>query len=38
LHSALREYLDAATERIIREEVHRDTAEAKEVDEPAKLG
>jgi hypothetical protein len=38
LHRALREYLDAATERIIREEVHRDTAEAKEVEEPAKLG
>jgi len=37
LYGALREYLEAATERIIREEVHRDTAEAEEVDEPARL-
>ena len=37
LHGALNEYLNAATERIIREEVHRDTAEAEEVDEPALL-
>jgi len=37
LHRALNEYLNAATERIIREEVHRDTAEAEEVDEPALL-
>jgi len=38
LHQALNEYLNAATERIIREEVHRDTAEAEEVDEPLQLG
>lgn len=37
LHQALGEYLNAATERIIREEVHRDTAEAEEVDEPARI-
>lgn len=37
LHRALGEYLNAATERIIREEVHRDTAEAEEVDEPPML-
>jgi hypothetical protein len=37
LHRALGEYLNAATERIIREEVHRDTAEAEEVDEPGRL-
>jgi len=37
LHRALNAYLNAATERIIREEVHRDTAEAEEVDEPALL-
>jgi hypothetical protein len=37
LHTALAEYLNAATERIIREEVHGDTTEAAEVDEPARL-
>ncbi|MBI4518697.1 MAG: hypothetical protein HY699_23115 [Deltaproteobacteria bacterium] len=37
LNKALTEYLAAATERIIRDEVHRDTAEAEEVDEPAQL-
>ena len=37
LNTALREYLAAATDRIIREEVHRDTAEAEEVDEPPQL-
>jgi hypothetical protein len=37
LNRALTEYLAAATERIIREEVHGDTAEAEEVDEPAQL-
>lgn len=37
LYAALREYLDEATSRIIREEVHGDTGEAKEVDEPAAL-
>lgn len=36
-HAALRQYLDEATDRIIREEVHRDTAEAEEVPEPAAL-
>lgn len=38
LHAALNEYLSNATERIIREEVHRDTREAEEVDEPMRLG
>lgn len=37
-HEALNGYLNAATERIIREEVHRDTAEAREVDEPTRIG
>ncbi len=37
LHRALDEYLNAATERIIREEVHRNTSEAEEVEEPARL-
>ncbi len=37
LHTALEEYLHAATQRIIREEVHGDTEEAPEVDEPARL-
>lgn len=37
LNRALTEYLATATERIIREEVHRDTAEAEEVDEPPRL-
>ena len=37
LHRALNEYLNAATERIIREEVHGNTAEAEEVDEPLQL-
>jgi hypothetical protein len=37
LHRALNEYLNAATDRIIREEVHGDTTEAEEVEEPAKL-
>lgn len=37
LHRALGAYLNAATERIIRDEVHGDTAEAEEVEEPAKL-
>lgn len=37
LHAALSEYLNAATDRIIREEVHRDTTEAEEVEEPARL-
>jgi len=38
LHAALNDYLNTATERIIREEVHGDTREATEVDEPARLG
>jgi hypothetical protein len=37
LNAALTEYLAAATERIIREEVHRDTAEAEEVEDPPQL-
>jgi hypothetical protein len=37
LNKALTEYLTTATERIIREEVHRDTAEAEEVDDPPRL-
>lgn len=37
LHAALRQYLDEATERIIRDEVHGNTDEATEVDEPTAL-
>jgi hypothetical protein len=37
LNRALTEYLNNATEHIIREEVHRNTAEADEVEEPGKL-
>jgi len=37
LHQALRQYLDEATNRIIRAEVHGDTGEAQEVDEPPAL-
>lgn len=37
LHRALNEYLANATERIIRDEVHRDAGEAPEVDEPPQL-
>ena len=37
LHQALSTYLNDATERIIRDEVYGDTAEAEEVDEPARL-
>ena len=37
LNGALTEYLNDATERIIREEVHRNTAEAEEVDESPQL-
>lgn len=37
LHRALNDYLNKATERIIREEVHGDTAEAPEVDEAVQI-
>ena len=37
LNQALTEYLVEATDRIIRDEVHKDTAEAEEVDEPQQL-
>lgn len=37
LHAALRQYLDEATERIIRDEVHGNTDEAAEVDEPTAI-
>ena len=38
LNAALVAYLSDITEKIIREEVHRETGEAEEVDEPLKIG
>lgn len=38
LNAALTAYLSEVTERVIREEVHRETGEAEEVDEPSLIG
>jgi hypothetical protein len=38
LNAALIAYLSEITEKVIREEVHRETGEAEEVDEPARIG
>jgi hypothetical protein len=38
LNAALVAYLSEVTERVIREEVHRETGEAEEIDEPPKIG
>ena len=38
LSLALQTYLSEITERVIREEVHRETGDAEEVDEPARIG
>jgi hypothetical protein len=38
LNAALTGYLSEITEKVIREEVHRDTGEAEEVDEPVRIG
>jgi hypothetical protein len=38
LNAALVAYLSDVTERVIREEVHRETGEAEEVDEPPQIG
>ena len=38
LNSALVAYLSEITEKIIREEVHGETGEAEEVDEPTRIG
>ena len=38
LSAALVAYLSEITEKVIREEVHRDTGEADEIDEPARIG
>jgi hypothetical protein len=38
LSEALVAYLSEITERLIREEVHRETGEAEEIDEPARIG
>jgi len=38
LSMALQTYLSEITERVIREEVHRETGDAEEVDEPARIG
>ena len=38
LNAALVAYLSEITEKIIREEVHRETGEAEEIDEPKQIG
>jgi hypothetical protein len=38
LNSALVAYLSEITEKVIREEVHRETGDAEELDEPPKIG
>jgi hypothetical protein len=38
LNSALVAYLSEITEKVIREEVHRETSDAEEIDEPPKIG
>jgi hypothetical protein len=38
LDVALVAYLSEGTERVIREEVHRETGEAEEIDEPPQIG
>ena len=38
LNAALVAYLSEITEKIIREEVHGETGEAEEIDEPVKIG
>jgi hypothetical protein len=38
LNTALVAYLSEITEKVIREEVHRETGEAEEIDEPARIG
>jgi len=38
LNAALIAYLSQITEKVIREEVHKETSEAEEVDEPTRIG
>ena len=38
LNAALVAYLTEVTERVIREEVHRETGDAEEIDEPSRIG
>ena len=38
LSAALIDYLSEITEKVIREEVHRETGDAEEVDEPSRIG
>jgi hypothetical protein len=38
LNAALIAYLSEITERVIREEVHKETGEAEEIDEPSRIG
>ena len=38
LNAALIAYLSQVTEKVIREEVHKETGEAEEVDEPTRIG
>jgi hypothetical protein len=38
LNAALVAYLSDVTEKVIREEIHRETGEAEEIDEPTRIG
>ena len=38
LNAALLAYLSEITEKVIREEVHKETGDADEVDEPTRIG
>jgi hypothetical protein len=38
LNAALIAYLSEITEKVIREEVHKETGEAEEIDEPSRIG
>jgi hypothetical protein len=38
LNAALIAYLSEITQKVIREEVHKETGEADEIDEPSRIG
>ena len=38
INAALTEYLAEVTDKVIREEVYKETSDAEEVEEPAKIG
>jgi hypothetical protein len=38
LNAALIAYLSEITQKVIREEVHKETGEAEEIDEPSRIG